>query len=428
MKYQIGMMLAVGLLVATAASANRVTGDQNMLELFKSDSKILNKAPKMYDSDVAKPVGTKSYAFDSMFYDSPLREKALESDVKAIFYDGLEYKGKPTRVFAYLGMPKVPAGTKVPGIVLVHGGGGTAFEAWVRLWNARGYAAIAMDNCGTVPEGEYGNWKAHDHSGPGCNDTFGNIELPAKDNWTYQAVATVMLANSLLRSLPGVDRNRIGVTGISWGGYLTCITAGVDSRFKYAVPVYGCGFLGDNSTWLDTFQGMGETNRAKWLSMWDPSVYVGHAKMPVLWVTGTNDFAYPMDSLRKTYRLLDGKATLCLRIAMPHGHGGAGERPEEIYAFAKTFSEKGLPLAKVKATQQDAKQAWSEYTSKSPIKIAELVYTKDTGKWPERKWESLPAKVDSKRVSAELPDGVKVFYFNLTDERGLIVSSEHLEL
>ncbi len=399
-----------------------------MLELFKSDSKILNKAPRMYDSEVAKPVGTKSYAFDSMFDGSPLREKALESDVKAIFYDGLEYKGKPTRVFAYLGMPKVPAGTKVPGIVLVHGGGGTAFEAWVRLWNARGYAAIAMDNCGTVPEGEYGNWKAHDHSGPGCNDTFGNIEMPAKDNWTYQAVGTVMLANSLLRSMPGVDRNRIGVTGISWGGYLTCITAGVDSRFKFAVPVYGCGFLGDNSTWLDTFQMMGEKNRAKWLSMWDPSLYIGAAKMPVLWVTGTNDFAYPMDSMRKTYRLLDGKATLCVRIAMPHGHGGAGERPEEIYGFAKTFCEKELPLAKVKATQHDAKQAWSEYSSKSPIASAELVYTKDTGKWPERKWETLPAKVGSKRVSAELPDGVKVFYFNLTDERGLLVSSEHVEL
>ena len=32
--------------------------------------------------------------------------------------------------------------------VLVHGGGGTAFDAWVRLWNDRGYAAIAMDLAG----------------------------------------------------------------------------------------------------------------------------------------------------------------------------------------------------------------------------------------------------------------------------------------
>ena len=57
--------------------------------------------------------------------------------------------------------------------------------------------------------------------------------------------------------LPGVDPDRIGVTGISWGGYLTCIVAGVDPRFRFAAPVYGCGFLGDNSAWLPEFQKMG---------------------------------------------------------------------------------------------------------------------------------------------------------------------------
>jgi hypothetical protein len=36
-------------------------------------------------------------------------------------------------------------GRKVPGIVLLHGGGGTAFESWVKLWVDRGYAAIAID-------------------------------------------------------------------------------------------------------------------------------------------------------------------------------------------------------------------------------------------------------------------------------------------
>lgn len=399
-----------------------------MLELFKSDSEILLKSPTVYDSDQAKPVGAQSYAFEQMFANSPLCDRALESDVKAIFYEGLSYKGKPTRVFAYLGMPKVPAGTKVPGIVLVHGGGGTAFEAWVRLWNARGYAAIAMDNCGTMPSGEYGRWQAHEFSGPGCYDTFNNIDLPAKDNWTYQAVSTVMLANSLLRAQPGVDRNRIGVTGISWGGYLTCITAGVDSRFKYAIPVYGCGFLGDNSAWVDLLKGMGDDKRTKWLSMWDPSVYVGSAKMPMLWVTGTNDSAYPMDSLRKTYRLLNGKQSLCIKIEMPHGHGGAGELPPEIYALARACTEKDVPLARVKVPTVKDQQARCDYSSKTPIVSAELTYTSDTGKWSERKWHSSPASVGSRRVNADLPAGTKVFYFNLTDSRGLVASSEHVEL
>ncbi|MES2569095.1 MAG: hypothetical protein V4710_03455, partial [Verrucomicrobiota bacterium] len=54
----------------------------------------------------------------------PIRAEGM----KALFFDGLPYRGKPTRVFAWLGMPKVEPGQKVPGIVLVHGGGGTAFE------------------------------------------------------------------------------------------------------------------------------------------------------------------------------------------------------------------------------------------------------------------------------------------------------------
>jgi hypothetical protein len=113
---------------------------------------------------------------------------------------------------------------------------------------------------------------------------------------------------------------------------------------------------------------------------------------------------------------------------MPHAHGGAGELPEEIYAFAKAYSEKGVPLARVKVPTVDGQHAWSEYSSKAAITSAELIYTKDAGNWQARKWESLPAKVESKRVSAELPDGVKVLYFNLTDGRGLVVSSEYVEL
>ena len=168
--------------------------------------------------------------------------------VKALFYAGPTYRGKPTRVFAYAGFPPQKdgaGGIKVPAMVLIHGGGGSAFDRWVKVWNSRGYAAIAMDLCGCVPVGTYGNWKRHEQGGPmGWDASFGQLGDPAQDQWTYQATGAVMLAHSLLRSYPEVDAERIGVTGISWGGYLTCVVAGVDSRFKLAAPVDGCGFLG----------------------------------------------------------------------------------------------------------------------------------------------------------------------------------------
>ena len=89
------------------------------------------------------------------------------------------------------------------------------------------------------------------------------MDRDPKDQWTYHAVAAVIRGHSLLRSFPEVDAEQIGVTGVSWGGYLTCIVDGVDSRFKFAVPVYGCGYLYENSRWLGEFKAMGEDKAAR---------------------------------------------------------------------------------------------------------------------------------------------------------------------
>lgn len=158
-------------------------------------------------------------------------EEPKAKDVESILFDGVPFQKKPTKVFAYYSLPKnVKPGDKVPAMVLVHGGGGTAFDAWVRLWNSRGYAAIAPDLCGCVPIGSYGKWQRHPAGGPPGWGGFNQIDWPAEDQWTWQAVANIMLAHSLLRSRPEIDATRIGLTGISWGGYLTSITSGVDPR------------------------------------------------------------------------------------------------------------------------------------------------------------------------------------------------------
>lgn len=345
--------------------------------------------------------------------------------VKAVFYDGLPYQGRPTRVFAWIGLPKAEG--KAPAMVLIHGGGGTAFADWVKLWTSRGYAAIAMDLCGCVPRKGKNGWERHEQGGPPGWGGFEQIDGDEHDQWTWQAVADAILGHSLLRSLPEVDADRVGVTGISWGGYLTCITASVDPRFKFAAPVYGCGFLGDDSTWLDTFAKMGKEKADKWLGLWDPSKYLSRTTIPFLWVNGTNDFAYPLDSYQKSYRLPATERTLAIRIRMAHAHGGPGEKPEEIHAYANSFFKAGPPLAKITGQGVEKDEAWATFTSKSTIAKAELCFTKDSGKWQKRLWDSAPAKLDGTKASASVPEGAKVFYLNLIDEHGLVVSSEHVE-
>jgi dienelactone hydrolase len=315
-------------------------------------------------------------------------------------------------------------------MVLVHGGGGTAFPEWVKLWNSRGYAAIAMDNCGALPGGEHNKRPRNENGGPPGWGGFDQLAKAPEDQWTFHAVADALLAHSLIRARPEVDPERIGLTGISWGGYLTCIIAGVDPRYKFAAPVYGCGFLGEDSAWKDQIEKLGAPGQT-WLSRWDPSVYLPRVKVPMLWVSGTNDFAYPMDSLQKSYRLPPTPHTLCLRVRMPHGHP-SGEKPEEIHAFADHWLKGGPGLPRLSAPMvKDGKfsVAYEAAPNSAPVK-AELNFTRDLGPWKERKWETIPASLDANAhaVTATVPEGASVLYVNLIDGRGLVVSSEHLEM
>ena len=67
-----------------------------------------------------------------------------------------------------------------------------------------------------------------------------------------------------------------------------------------------CGFLGEDSYWVPELARMKPEDAHKWLALWDPSVYLPRVKMPMLWVDGTNDPFYPMESLRKSYLLPKG--------------------------------------------------------------------------------------------------------------------------
>lgn len=350
-----------------------------------------------------------------------------EPGVRAVWIEGPSYRGKPTRVFAWIGMPRAAPGERVPGMVLVHGGGGTAFASWVRLWTERGYAAIAMDTCGCVPRGVYGQWRRDPEGGPAGWGGFDQIDQPRTDQWTYHAVAAAILSHTALRGEPGVDPKRIGLTGISWGGYLTCIIAGVDNRFRFAAPVYGCGFTTDH-TFASAVLSLGPERAARWMRWWDPSSYLGAVRMPMLWVTGSNDFAYTFNALQKSYRLPKTGRTLAIRLRMPHGHGPAGEGPEEIHAYADSVLKGGDPLARITGQGLEGRTLWATFRSRRPIARAELNVTKDLGLWPDRKWDALPAELTQGRVRAALPDGVTVAYLNLFDDRGNAVSTEHVEI
>jgi dienelactone hydrolase len=345
--------------------------------------------------------------------------------LRKLVYTSEPRRGRPTRVFAWCGFPEKVAG-KAPGIVLIHGGGGTAFPEWAALWAKRGYVAIAMDLAGKGPDGQ-----PLPDGGPDQTDAekFPVEAAPLEELWSYHAVAAAIRAGSVLECLPEVDAERLAVTGISWGGYLTCIVAGLDDRFKAAVPVYGCGFLYEESAWLSRFAALEPQWRQVWIEHFDPSRHVGRAKMPVLFVNGTNDFAYPLGSYRKTVRLVKDHA-LCVTVNMPHGHP-QGWAPAEIGLFVDQHlrGAEGLPtLNSQPRVACDGQSVWATYNSARPAR-GQFHWTAALGPWQKRAWQSREARAVDGALVAELPaDRPLAGFLTLTDDRGATVSTEHFIL
>lgn len=359
------------------------------------------------------------------------------SPVRSLLYSGEPYKGNPTRVFAYYASPATlglesDKQKKFPGIVLVHGGGGTAFAKWADIYARRGYAAIAMDLGGKwLPEPSDKPEKAAvplPDGGPAADDTtkFSPTEPPHRDQWTYHAVADVLLAHSLLRSFPEVETTRVGVTGISWGGYLTCIVAGVDPRFRAAVPQYGCGFLRDNSCWKTAWFTPPKFSQEwadRWTQLWDPSSYVGSTKMPILFINGAQDFAYPLDSYAKTYNLVLGPKNISVQPKLGHGHMF---EVKEVHLFLDAELKGSTGLPRVVETKVIDGKVTAKVEGPTAVRSGTLEFT--TGAHADnrtRPWTSIPMEVKGSTMTAPAPPAeATVWYVSAEDERGALVSSE----
>jgi dienelactone hydrolase len=341
--------------------------------------------------------------------------------VQSLYYQGEPFNGKPTRVFAWLGRP---AGKGLfPAVVLVHGGGGKAFSDWAEHWAERGYVAIAMDLAGCGPNGPMPDGGPDQSDKTKFRDFSG---ADANNMWTYHAVADAIRAHSLLLSLPEVDTHRTGLTGISWGGYLTCIIAGVDHRFKVAAPVYGCGFLYEDSYWVKTLTDMTPDLRERWVQDFDPSSYLGKVRCPILFLVGATDFAYPLDSYKKSYSLVKSPRWVSVQIGLPHHQIWNFGEP---LAFIDSVLKGGEPLPRISEMQLRHGEARATAHSKTEISKAELCYTTDTGPWHDRKWKSQQAVVKGSRISSSLPaERPLICFLSMTDSRGLKVTTPHQEL
>jgi dipeptidyl aminopeptidase/acylaminoacyl peptidase len=154
-------------------------------------------------------------------------------------FDGLEIEG-------WLYLPPLPDGTKAPLILEVHGGPSLAWgDSYVHEFQVlagKGFAVLAANPRGSAGYGEeFCRKNLNDWGGDDFRDLMAGID---------HVIAT-----------EPVEANRLGIGGISYGGYMTNWAITQTNRFKAAVSRNGISYLPgislltDQALWFDLAMG-----------------------------------------------------------------------------------------------------------------------------------------------------------------------------
>ena len=350
------------------------------------------------------------------------RYTALDKDAaKGYFIKSVQ----DTWVFCFVGIPEsATAENPAPGMVLIHGGAGTAYQQWVNFWVNRGYAAIAMDTEGLMPTEESfmnnGNRTVSIKSPRGpINGGFDDVHKPIEEMWVYHAIAATIVSNSFLRSFEEVDSNKIGVTGISYGSFLTWQAVAYDDRYLFAAPVYGSPCqAGTDTTWGTRMEG-------KTGALWDDVSILEDNSTPILYFNSNIDTFFSIEAT--TMAVQSGKnCYMTLRHNFLHGHDLGGLQVDEIYAFADAFCKDGAGLIKIKKNAENGTfdpQIQVETPKDVTIKQAIAFYATTDVLNNKTSWSTVVCDVEGDTITASLPGNAVSYYINVIDDRNLEVST-----
>lgn len=341
----------------------------------------------------------------------PMENVKMSGGIQAFKFHSAPYGEKEnTWVFAAMGTPNasMPDGG-YPAIVLVHGGGGQVYEEWMLYWMRKGFVTIALDlfsNELDVDLQKVSNPDGGPKEGDGSN--YDGVENP-EQSWAYHSVYNVIMAHNLLRARDDVDQEKIVITGVSWGGYITNIVAGIDNRFAALAPMYGSGFLYQDSCWATNEKKFGgEAHRAEWIKIYDPSSYLPNATKPMLYISGIDDAFFSTVSRAKSAALVKGEVYYSQRSELPHGHCWmlAHEIPaffQHILYGENVYTKLGGAVVKAGNASLKTEKAYD---------TVNFVYTtsteEDSHKW---KWEKVVLTLQNDGYACQIPDGATAYFF-----------------
>ena len=335
------------------------------------------------------------------------------------------FKGQVARLAAYYCFPNSPG--RHPAFVWSHGGGQRAERPRGVYFAKQGYATVDINWLGRpLEEGIEVNtdWGRVDPTqGPNFYPkalrkgwkmnlkpdeySIDPIVSPRNSNWFLLALAG-RRAITFLTEQPEVDVERIGFAGYSMGGMVTALTS-IDERLKAVVPfVGGSGFkhvdlLGVEGSSLKHQVGddVGLYSRTI-----DTSSYWPHVKIPVMFITSSNDFHSTFERIEQSMALLPHDEW---RVTS-NQHQNHGPGPEQWVALNLWFDQylkgSGKPIAK-KPQTEISKQDGGYLFRIRPDRPEELVsvkvfYSHDPNS-RTRFWESAKVSASGGVYSSSLP-------------------------
>jgi hypothetical protein len=144
----------------------------------------------------------------------------------------------------------------------------------------------------------------------------------------------------------------------------------------------------------------------------------------MFFLNGTNDFAYPLDSYTRTYKLIKSQKNIRITVNMLHSHTHGWE-PPEIGIFVDSHLRDGAPLPTAATPRITGRRVEMKVKAGTTLVEAYLHFTTDTGEVNKRTWLTRRASLNGKTVVADAPPpGTTIWFLTIRDERGAVVSSE----
>ncbi len=236
------------------------------------------------------------------------RERTIERlTIRTVYYTSEVSSGHKVRVVAYYGFPSAKA--KLPAVLHIHGGGQTATREYVEYWAERGYAALSI-NWGGYPlergpeEGNTG-WGPINANQRDNTNTYRVSPDPKVNSWYHWTIAC-RRGLTFLEQQPEVDAKRIGIYGVSMGGRLTWLVAGLDERVKAAISIYGAVSMSEPIPGIAGSEQVrfSPPDREVWKASLETDVYAPRIRCPFLYLSAANDFYGAMDFVDRALRLI----------------------------------------------------------------------------------------------------------------------------